>query len=44
MGQSAARLLVAMVEGKRQPKEQHIIVEPELVVRESCGATKAVLA
>jgi LacI family transcriptional regulator len=44
MGQSAARLLVAMVEGKKPPKDQHIIVEPELVVRESCGATKAVLA
>ena len=31
MGQSAARLLVAMVEGKTRPREQHIIVEPELV-------------
>ena len=44
MGQSAARLLVAMVESKKRTREQHIIVEPELVVRESCGATKAVLA
>ena len=44
MGQSAARLLVAMVESKKRPREQHIIVDPELVVRESCGATKAVLA
>lgn len=44
MGQSAARLLVAMVEGKKRPKEQHIIVEPELVVRESCGAARAVPA
>jgi LacI family transcriptional regulator len=44
MGQSAARLLVAMVESKKRTREQHIIVEPELVVRESCGATKTVLA
>jgi LacI family transcriptional regulator, galactose operon repressor len=44
MGQSAARLLIAMVEGKKRPKEQHLIVEPELVVRESCGAARAVPA
>lgn len=44
MGQNAARLLVAMVEGKKRPKEAHIIVEPELVVRESCGAARAVSA
>lgn len=44
MGQNAARLLVAMVEGKKRPKETHIIVEPELVVRESCGAARAVSA
>jgi len=40
MGQAAARLLVEIVEGKKRPKEQHIIVEPELIIRESCGATK----
>jgi LacI family transcriptional regulator len=44
MGQNAARLLVAMVEGKKRPKETHIIVEPELVVRESCGTARAVTA
>jgi len=44
MGQAAARLLVEMVEGKKRQKEQHVIVEPELIVRESCGATRAVLA
>jgi LacI family transcriptional regulator len=44
MGQNAARLLVTMVEGKKRPKETHIIVEPELVVRESCGAARAVSA
>jgi len=44
MGQAAARLLVEMVEGKKRPKEQHVIVEPELVVRESCGAARSVLA
>jgi LacI family transcriptional regulator len=42
MGQAAGRLLIELVEGKKRPKEQHIVVEPELVVRESCGATKAV--
>jgi LacI family transcriptional regulator len=44
MGQNAARLLVAMVEGKKRPKETHIIVEPELVVRESCGTARAATA
>jgi LacI family transcriptional regulator len=44
MGQAAARLLIEIVEGKKRPKEQHVIVEPELVVRESCGAARAVLA
>lgn len=38
MGQEAARLLIDLVEGKRGTKEQHIIVEPELVIRASCGA------
>src|SRR2546425_235991 len=38
MGQAAARLLIDLVEGKRGTREQHIIVEPELVVRASCGA------
>jgi LacI family transcriptional regulator len=40
MGQAAARLLIDLVEGKRGTKEQHVIVEPELVVRASCGATQ----
>jgi len=44
MGQAAGRLLIVLVEHKRRPKEQHIIVEPELVVRESCGATRAAIA
>jgi LacI family transcriptional regulator len=44
MGQAAARLLIELVEGKKGRKEHHVIVEPELVVRESCGATRAVLA
>jgi len=42
MGQTAARLLIDLVEGKKGRKEQHVIVKPELVVRESCGAKKAV--
>jgi LacI family transcriptional regulator len=41
MGQAAARLLIDLVEGKRGTKEQHIIVEPELVIRASCGARLA---
>ena len=40
MGQAAARLVIDLVEGKRGIKEQHVIVEPELVVRASCGATQ----
>src|SRR5262249_53355686 len=42
MGQTAARLLIDLVEGKKGRKEQHVTVEPELVVRESCGASKSV--
>src|SRR5205814_9094231 len=41
MGQAAARLLIDLVEGKRGAREQHVIVEPELVVRACCGATGA---
>ena len=41
MGQSAARLLIDLVEGKRGTREQHVTVEPELVVRASCGARLA---
>ena len=41
MGQAAAHLVIDLVEGKRGIKEQHVIVEPELVVRASCGATQA---
>lgn len=44
MGQAAARLVIDLVEGKRGVKEQHVIVEPELVVRASCGATQAAFA
>lgn len=44
MGQAAARLLIDLVEGKRGIKEQHVMVEPELVVRASCGATHAAFA
>ena len=43
MGQQAARLLIDLVEGKRGTREQHVIVEPELVVRASCGATQMAL-
>jgi len=44
MGHAAARLLIDLVEGKRGTKEQHVIVEPELIVRASCGVTQMALA
>ena len=44
MGHAAARLLIDLVEGKRGTREQHVIVEPELIVRASCGATQMALA
>lgn len=40
LGQAAARLLIELVEGKKRPRAQHIIVEPKLVVRKSCGADR----
>jgi LacI family transcriptional regulator len=43
MGQAAGRLLIDLVERKRRPKDQHIIVEPELVIRKSCGATRVAI-
>jgi LacI family transcriptional regulator len=45
MGQAAAHLLIEMIEEKdKKSKNQQIVVEPQLIVRESCGATRAVLA
>lgn len=40
MGYAAAKLLIEMIEGKKRTKNQHIMVEPSLVLRESCGAKK----
>jgi len=34
--------LIGLIEGRRKGKEEHVMVEPELVVRTSCGATRAV--
>ena len=43
MGQAAAHLLLEMIDGGRKGgTNRRVIVEPELVVRESCGATRAV--
>ena len=42
MGQAAGQLLIGLIEGRRKGKEEHVMVEPELVVRTSCGATRAV--
>ena len=39
MGRDAARLLIELIEAKTpQPRAQHVILEPELIVRDSCGA------
>jgi LacI family transcriptional regulator len=41
MGQEAARLLLELIESKKKPRNsQQIVVKPQLVVRQSCGATK----
>jgi DNA-binding LacI/PurR family transcriptional regulator len=37
IGQRICRMLICLLE-KGKLKERHIILEPELVVRESCGA------
>lgn len=42
MGQAAGRLLIDLIEGNQLQKAQQIIVQPELVVRESCGASGVV--
>ena len=44
MGRAAAHLLIELLQGKKGVGEQHVIVEPELVIRESCGATRSVAA
>lgn len=41
MGYAAARLLIEMIEGKKRAKNQHVKVEPTLVIRKSGGAAKA---
>jgi LacI family transcriptional regulator len=41
MGDAAARLLIEIIEGNKQAMNQHVMVEPKLVLRESCGAAKA---
>lgn len=37
MGCQTAKLLIEMIEQKTRGYNQHIILEPELIVRESCG-------
>jgi DNA-binding LacI/PurR family transcriptional regulator len=37
MGQTAAELLLEMIEGKRVKKTSVTVIEPELIVRRSCG-------
>jgi len=45
MGQAAANLLIEMIEEKdKKSKNQQVVVEPQLIVRESCGATRAIPA
>ncbi len=41
MGQEAVRLLLELIESKKKKRNsQQIVVKPQLVVRQSCGATK----
>lgn len=41
LGQAAAGLLLALIEGKKSsPKNRHVTIPPELIVRRSCGAVK----
>lgn len=44
MGQAAAHLLIELIEERKKGKSsnQHKIVSPELIVRQSCGAARAV--
>jgi LacI family transcriptional regulator len=45
MGQAAARLLLELIDGKKEMrKDEEFIVKPTLVVRSSCGALKTVAA
>ena len=39
MGRDAARLLIELIEGKSpNTQAQHVILQPELIVRDSCGS------
>src|SRR5882724_48016 len=42
MGQLASRLLIDLINGKKKRvKKTHLIVKPELIIRQSCGAASA---
>ncbi|HJX93871.1 MAG TPA: LacI family DNA-binding transcriptional regulator [Pyrinomonadaceae bacterium] len=40
MGQAAAKLLLESIEEKSKPANRQVIVKPELVIRQSCGAKR----
>jgi LacI family transcriptional regulator len=40
MGQAAAKLLLESIDGKNDVKNRRVVVKPELVIRQSCGARK----
>jgi LacI family transcriptional regulator len=44
MGREAATLLLRLVEGKQTKKTEHIVLQPELIVRSSCGAKRSAQA
>jgi LacI family transcriptional regulator len=45
MGEQAAHLLIRLIEGRAEDaKANHITLPPELIVRSSCGATRAAKA
>jgi len=41
MGQTAAKLLLEAISGENDLKSRKVIVKPELVIRESCGARRS---
>ncbi|TJY42279.1 LacI family transcriptional regulator [Cohnella pontilimi] len=41
MGYLAAQMLIKSIKAKRKPKPETIVLEPELIVRKSCGAVRS---
>jgi LacI family transcriptional regulator len=41
MGEAAARLLLESIEGNEGPERQNVVIQPQLVVRGSCGSSQS---